>query len=261
VRDQDKLREKIELSLDNRQVVSLVIGSLVVLGVVFVLGVMVGKGLAPAGKGAPQDLLGTLDRAGVPDAGPQLALTFQKELTQPAPPVPPPPLDAHAAKPVEKQAPKVDVHPPASKPEPANPVETVASAEEPRKPLVPREQKDEPRSTPAPVAPAMDRKLSDAFSAAKKDAPKKEAPAPAAPRDGFTVQVAASQSKDEAEGVLQKLRGSGLRPYVMDVELPGKGHWYRVRLGSFKGRDDAEKYARDLKRETGLTAFVTAAAK
>lgn len=256
MRDQDKLREKIELSLDNRQVVSLVIGSLVVLGVVFVLGVMVGKGLAPGGKGAPQDLLGTLDRAAVADAGPQLALTFQKELTQPAPAPLPPPLEARAPKAAERPAPKVEPHP---QPVPAETV-AVAVAEPAEKPLQPKEPPTEEPKAPAP-APQMDKKLADAFTAAKKDAPRKEVLSPAAPKEGFTVQVAASQSKDEADGVLQKLRGSGLRPYVMDVEIPGKGHWYRVRLGSFKGRDDAERYARDLKRETGLTAFVTAAAK
>ena len=52
MRDENKLREKIELSLDNRQVVCLVIGSLVALAVVFVLGVMVGKQLAPQGEAA-----------------------------------------------------------------------------------------------------------------------------------------------------------------------------------------------------------------
>ena len=71
--------------------------------------------------------------------------------------------------------------------------------------------------------------------------------------------MSASQQKNNTETFMQKLRGSGLRPYLVDADIPGKGHWYRVRLGSFKSRDDAEKYVRDLKRETGFSAFVTAA--
>ena len=46
MRDVHRMREKYDLSLDSRQVVSLLIGGIVVLGAVFVLGVLVGKKLA-----------------------------------------------------------------------------------------------------------------------------------------------------------------------------------------------------------------------
>ena len=46
MRDTHRMREKYDLSLDSRQVVSLLIGGIVVLGAVFVLGVLVGKKLA-----------------------------------------------------------------------------------------------------------------------------------------------------------------------------------------------------------------------
>ena len=48
MRDAHRMREKYDLSLDSRQVVSLLIGGIVVLGAVFVLGVLVGKKLAGA---------------------------------------------------------------------------------------------------------------------------------------------------------------------------------------------------------------------
>ena len=48
MRDTHRMREKYDLSLDSRQVVSLLIGGIVVLGAVFVLGVLVGKKLAGA---------------------------------------------------------------------------------------------------------------------------------------------------------------------------------------------------------------------
>ncbi|HSP20528.1 MAG TPA: SPOR domain-containing protein, partial [Myxococcaceae bacterium] len=88
MRDAHRMREKYDLSLDSRQVVSLLIGGIVVLGAVFVLGVLVGKKLAgtPRADRGP-DLLTALDsksdaleRA---RAAPQL--TFQEELTRPTP--------------------------------------------------------------------------------------------------------------------------------------------------------------------------------
>ena len=62
MRDTHRMREKYDLSLDSRQVVSLLIGGIVVLGAVFVLGVLVGKKLAgtPRADHAP-DLLTALD--------------------------------------------------------------------------------------------------------------------------------------------------------------------------------------------------------
>ena len=56
------MKEKFDLSLDNRQIVSLLIASIVVMGAVFVLGVVVGKKLAGnAQMAAAQDLLSVLD--------------------------------------------------------------------------------------------------------------------------------------------------------------------------------------------------------
>ena len=55
------MKEKFDLSLDNRQIVSLLIASIVVMGAVFVLGVVVGKKLAGnAQTAAAQDLLSAL---------------------------------------------------------------------------------------------------------------------------------------------------------------------------------------------------------
>jgi DedD protein len=221
MRDENRIREKLELSLDSRQLVSLGIGALMVLGVVFVLGVMVGKQVAPAGRAAPTDLLSALDK--VADSG-SVPLTFQQDLTKPAvtPPAEIPPVKAPVA--------KAEAHPVDAQVKPA--------------------------AVPAP-SPKMDSKLADAYSAAKGSA--QPVVAVPVPTQGFTVQVAASQQKDDAAAVLTKLRSSGLRPYLIDAEIPGKGHWYRVRLGNFSSKDEAEKYVRDLKRETGFTAFVTSA--
>ena len=54
MRDANRLKEKYDLSLDNRQIVSLVIAGLIVLGAVFVLGLVVGKKLSGNEKTAAE---------------------------------------------------------------------------------------------------------------------------------------------------------------------------------------------------------------
>ena len=86
MRDAHRMKEKFDVSLDNRQIVSLLIAGIIVMGAVFVLGVVVGKKLAGnAQTAAAPDLLSALDanaqalqqaREGEPP------LTFQDELTR-----------------------------------------------------------------------------------------------------------------------------------------------------------------------------------
>jgi cell division septation protein DedD len=285
MRDVDKLKEKIELTLDNQQVVSLVIGSLVVLGVVFVLGVMVGKQLAvPATNPAQQDPLAAIDQkaAPKPPKEPDPPLTFTKDLLEPVANSPAPKgevkADPKAEKPVPKPEPKlaevakaVEAPKPAAVPkgEEARPSEgakapaaestpsapKVVSQAEPKAGANAESKAPEPESKPAP---ALDKKLAEAFNAARA-APKVEAKVAPPPPGSYTVQVAASQQKTDVDQVMSKLRGSGLSPYLVDANIPGKGRWFRVRVGSFRSRNDAEKYVHDLKRETGMSGFVTSA--
>jgi cell division septation protein DedD len=52
------------------------------------------------------------------------------------------------------------------------------------------------------------------------------------------------------------LREKGYAPYIVTAEVPGKGTWYRVRMGSFPTKDAATRYLQDFKRETQAEAFV-----
>jgi cell division septation protein DedD len=53
-----------------------------------------------------------------------------------------------------------------------------------------------------------------------------------------------------------RLKQRGYVPYVVSAEVPGKGTWYRVRMGSFESKDAAQRFLADFKRETQLDAFV-----
>jgi cell division septation protein DedD len=68
------------------------------------------------------------------------------------------------------------------------------------------------------------------------------------------VQVGASQDRAEADRIAAKFRSYG--PRVEEAEVAGKGTWYRVRVGSFPTREAAERYLRDLARETGVKGYV-----
>lgn len=73
-------------------------------------------------------------------------------------------------------------------------------------------------------------------------------------RGGWTVQLGASQRREEAEALARKVQGLG--PRIEEADIAGKGHFFRVRVGRFETRAEAEKYRGDVVRETGITAVL-----
>lgn len=257
------MKEKFDLSLDNRQIVSLLIAGLVVLGAVFVLGVVVGKKLsANTQAGKAPDLLTALDQqaAAMDDVRKDASLTFQDTLTAKMPD--PVRQDAHDQKikplvvPVEKK-----VEPP-----PAEKVAEMVAEPKIETPVAPKENPTVAEVTPPPLkidekrveeavpTRTHDGGLKDAFANLNKKA---TPPAEAAPNGKFTLQLSATQTKDEALRFAAKLRDSGYAPYIVEAAVPNRGTWYRVRMGSFPSRDAATRYLADFRRETSMDAFVT----
>ena len=235
MRDSHRMKEKYDLSLDSRQVVSLLVAGIVVLGAVFVLGVLVGKKLA----GGPRadrstDLLSSLDQksAALERARSAPALTFQEELT----------ADAGTARPAAP--PKAVAE---KKPEPA---------------AKPAEPKTDPPKAVAEKKPEPALKTADGGSVATRTTPAAPPVPPAKPADGtgtagaFTLQLGASQNREDAERMVSRLREKGYAPYIVTAVVPGKGTFYRVRMGSFATREAAGRYLEDFKRETKTEAFV-----
>ncbi|HVY55543.1 MAG TPA: SPOR domain-containing protein [Thermodesulfobacteriota bacterium] len=66
---------------------------------------------------------------------------------------------------------------------------------------------------------------------------------------GFTVQVASYRDRGDADALAQKLTRKGYRAFVAEAELPGKGIWYRVRVGRFGTRKEAASFGESLKRK------------
>jgi cell division septation protein DedD len=252
MRDSHRLKEKYELSLDNRQIVSITVASLVVLGGVFMLGVVVGKKLsAESAVLAPQptDLLGQLDRKtdALETVKADAALTFQDELTRKTPTlIAEPPV----IKPVEKPIKADDVavtpkHVPSGVEGPDAAV--AAKAPEPRLAETPKVDSVATRTVDGGG-------LKEAFGKAQQKPPTETA------ADGaWTVQLSAYQDKGEADRFAAGLRDKGYAPYIVEASIPGKGTWFRVRMGRFGTKDAASRYMEDFRRETSMNAIVTTA--
>ena len=68
---------------------------------------------------------------------------------------------------------------------------------------------------------------------------------------GYTVQVASSQSEEKALSLINRLKAKDYPAYIEEVELKGK-KWYRVRVGSFRDRIDAQRLVDKLKEKENL---------
>lgn len=78
----------------------------------------------------------------------------------------------------------------------------------------------------------------------------------AAPKtDGFTVQVASTSSRSEAERLVTVLVGRDLPAHWSTIEVKGKT-MYRVRVGSFATREDAQEFAASLPGDLKLQTWV-----
>ncbi|MFP2897766.1 SPOR domain-containing protein, partial [Corallococcus sp. 4LFB] len=81
-------------------------------------------------------------------------------------------------------------------------------------------------------------------------------PSEAVKGGAFTLQLSAFQSRQDADRFAARLRDKGYAPYILAAEVPGKGTWYRVRMGSFASKEAAGRYLTDFKRETQIDAYV-----
>jgi cell division septation protein DedD len=56
----------------------------------------------------------------------------------------------------------------------------------------------------------------------------------------FVVQVAAFRSSSISENEAGKYRNKGFSAFVEAAEIPGRGTWYRVRVGNFNTKEEAQ---------------------
>jgi cell division protein FtsN len=73
----------------------------------------------------------------------------------------------------------------------------------------------------------------------------------------YTVQTASYQEKGMAEDEVKRLKMRGYAAFISSSQLPGKGIWYRVRLGSFPNKAAAEKLQKTIHAKEGISPIIT----
>ncbi|MFL5371477.1 MAG: SPOR domain-containing protein [Myxococcales bacterium] len=268
MRDEHRFHEKIELSLEKRHVAGIGIAVSLFLAVAFSLGVLVGKRLASraAVPGAVDDLA-ALDAQQAPGQGRPSPPAVRGEVTRPgtgnaAPRAADPVRVADLALAAPAPAARSEATVPDDATRPGTGTGMAAQATRPGTGTGTAAQTTRPgtgtgsavRSIPQPpdattVPPG--RRTADV-------APPQTAvlPAPPANLGKYTVQIGATQDRAEAHQMVIRVSKAGLRPYVMEAKLPGRGLWYRVRVGAFADRAAADQYRRDVERELRTAAVV-----
>src|SRR5262245_6189670 len=69
----------------------------------------------------------------------------------------------------------------------------------------------------------------------------------------YAVQLGALQSQTDADAKVNELRAKDVQAYIVRTFVPGKGTFYRIRVGMFADTNAAKKYGADLVRR-GVTA-------
>lgn len=230
-----------ETQLRGKQLVFLGMSVTVVAVVIFLCGVMVGRGVPTARQAlaVPIEADPATDATAVDPADPDL--------------VPPPSESGSGAAPLEYPV-IVSDDPGADS--------LIQTADAPRQPFA--------AETTAKSAPVGRAESAPARSAEKAT----PAPAPPAPRadptaatggsgaggsperGGFLVQVAAYQREGDATTVSDRLKRKGYPAFVTTATTPA-GTWFRVRVGSFTTRAEAQDMAMRLKRDEQLEPWVT----
>ncbi len=212
----------------------LVWGCLIVFvaGWMFVLGIMVGRGQAPVnlemGK-LEKELADLKAKMLAQEKAKVEAQISGKESNLPELGYPEALTSAKKEEPFKSLPKKV---PATARPVPAPPEKIEAKPKPAPKPA----PKPEPTVRPTPSKP-------------KSPPPSEPATRTAARKGRFSVQVAAVQNVRSAELLAAKLRKQGYRAYQIRSEVAGKGVWYRVRVGAFEDRAEADRVLAKLKAD------------
>jgi DedD protein len=72
----------------------------------------------------------------------------------------------------------------------------------------------------------------------------------------YTIQVGSSRNLEQASELKGRLSKKGYAAYVQSVDLSDKGTWHRVRVGTYRDKEGAERVANDLRSQESLPATV-----
>ena len=223
-----------EIQLSGKQLVFLFMATTVVSIVIFLCGLLVGRGVQSArGSVAETSALEAESTVGVDDAA--------------VPPATGEPTPVGGLS-YPEALPRSDGTPAKVAPGAASDLTTTPATAPAAEPVV-----EAPAPPPTPVAAAP------APSKAEATPPPAAAPAatPATGGDGgFTVQVTALKNKPEADAIARRLQSRGFQAYVVAPQAGGQVI-YKVRVGVNMQRQEADKVMRRLQNEEKFKPWIT----
>jgi DedD protein len=214
-----------------------------VMGWMFVLGILVGRGIAPVpiDTHALEKELAELkksmlqkERAEIEAQAQQsqekdTKLGFYEELIKPPLPTQPKPSPTPAA---------------IKRPDPPGAVARVKPGLSAEKAPMPDKPKPTPAATPAPKPkpePKPEPAAKQEATAIPAPVPEPPPPAPSDGKGRYTIQVASFKDIQSADQLVGELRGKGYPAYQLRIDVPEKGVWFRVRVGAYESRSAAER--------------------
>lgn len=291
--ESELFRDKIEVSLDGKQIFYLFFGGAVIASMVFVLGVMVGRRVEArsfAGNmslSAAHDPLAALDKLDtVSTSKPELAfpVALRSDVTA-TPPIgelddslaAATDIEDEEARAAAEQAAVAAANREAADRKVAEKQlklekKTLKSAQrlfvdavKLRDKLIKKETKRalaeakrEAKRKAADDAKAAKEATEEAELAAKDDTEAENAAKkPKSRRSRFTLQLSSFQDRTEADAFFTEIRDSGYQPFIVEAEVPEKGLWYRVRLGKYDSYEDAVAAKEEFEKRQKIIAYVT----
>jgi DedD protein len=232
MRDLRKVKNKYEFRLDNRQLALLFAGGLLIFVLLFTLGVMVGRDWREWEQSR---------ELAVSSQQPELA-QVEEEVVLPK---------------LEEATPKDEL----SKKSISSSAEIASSPESPKE-VEYTFYETLPQKEPAKMeleAPPGKKEKEEEKKIVKKPSPKEE-PATTQPpltaEGKYTVQVSSFTEREKATELVARLIKKKYPAYITSTQI-SQTTWYRVRIGRFASREEAEKFALTLKEKEKLNTFVT----
>jgi DedD protein len=256
LRDLEQIRER-DTDDSARRIGLIALASISVMGVIFALGVVVGRAVRPDANRV-DDPLARVDRLSqvAPPTKAQKEPPVrirQEELSFPSILVqkrdPPEVAAAIAAAAAEEAELKAKLARGAE----ASTTQVALRSHLPEPPLsVQPLEKSAPKPA-ATLSPVNESKLSNL---ARSNTGFPRVPAQVGQAGDFTIQVISYERRDPAEAFAAGLRSRGHRAFVVGVDVPGRGTYWRVRIGPFDSQWRAEAYLAKFEQEERMNAIV-----